>query len=168
MKYFTRKRLERDFAGREDWMNQIRAYREEFKKHEPKLSQSALAFHKTMRLHDEVLSESTYRRRPHGAHELEVVVGPWRITFLCVSKHAGWAGAMDQAWLYDEVYSLAGGQFQLLVLLEGAECEVIAKDVRCYEEQTKRYIVEPDLPPPTREERKRTAKSMASKKRRNH
>jgi|HubBroStandDraft_6_1064221.scaffolds.fasta_scaffold814688_1 hypothetical protein len=169
MKYFTRELMDRGQCGRHDWMRQSKAYRAELRAHEPKLPQSVRTFYRKVELHDAVLTGVVYRPDPNGANELELELGGYRVTFLGVRRQAGWSEALDQAWLYDELYSAEGGRFKLLVLFSETECEIVAANVRCFSEGFQKYVVEPEPVISTQEERKRAAKLIRDKgKRWNH
>jgi hypothetical protein len=117
-------------------------------------------------LHDEVLCHATFARRPLGLHELEILVGTLRITFIGVRKQTGWPAAIGQPWLYSELEPATGGRFCLQVLFEGEECEVLASKVRCFDERANKFIVDPEDPPLTKNERIRKARSTGRRCRR--
>jgi hypothetical protein len=163
MKYFTRGLMDRGQCGRHDWTKQSKAYMAELRTHEPKVSESVRTFYRKVELHDAVLTGIAYRPGLNGANELELELGGYRVTFLGVRRQAGWSEAIDQAWLYEELYSAQGGRFKLLVLFSETECEIVAANVRCFDEGYQKCVVEPEQVLPTQEETKRAAKLIRSK-----
>lgn len=167
MKYFTRKLFDaQTAASRATWMKRLAAYTEEWRRNEARVPPSAVDFHRRMRLHDEPLRHAEYSKRPLGLHELELLVGTIRITFVGVKKQTGWSAAIGQLWLYSELYPASVSQFSLQVLFEEAESEVVASKVRCFDELTKQLIVDPEEPPLTKSEKIRMARTAGKSKRR--
>ena len=133
MKYFKRKHYLSD-SHRPQWEAALEKYRIEYERAggDAAIPDDLLYFFKRYGLHDCEFERYEYRSQPHQQDEVELILPPYRVVFSEVRKATGWKQAIDQVWLEHELYPQPNGFFQMLVMLEETDCEIIARGFEAY------------------------------------
>jgi hypothetical protein len=127
------------------------AYNAYYKRIAGKLPVDVLAFEK-LRLHDEGVKRVQWLE----GHVLEVELSAWRLWFFGTARYTSpWATHSDSdLWLYHEIELLDDKYWQLCVVLQDAEKELViqARHIAVYSKVKEEWVV----PPPSPESEVRT------------